>query len=42
MGRFHWQTGTIAQVDWVDGTFTFFDFVGGFDATIEPAAPQHW
>lgn len=42
MGRFHWQTGTIAQVDWVDGTFTYFSFVDGFNATIEPAAPAHW
>lgn len=42
MGIFHWQTGTIAQVDWVDETFTYFDFVGGFDATIEAAAPAHW
>lgn len=42
MGRFHWQTGTIAQIDWVDGTFTFMDFTGGFDATIEAAAPAHW
>lgn len=42
MGVFHWQTGTIAQIDWVDGTFTFMDFTSGFDATIEAAAPSHW
>ena len=42
MGIFHWQTGTVAQVDWTDGTFTYFDFVGGFDATINEAAPAHW
>lgn len=42
MGVFHWQTGTIAQIDWTDGTFTFMDFTGGFNATVEAAAPAHW
>ena len=43
MGRFHWQTATIAQVDWIDGTFTYMDFTGSyFNATVEAAAPAHW
>ena len=42
IGRFHWQTGTIALIDWVDGTHTVMNLTGGFDATIEAAAPAHW
>lgn len=42
VGVFHWQTGTIAQIDWVDGTYTFMDFTSGFDATVEAASPTHW
>lgn len=42
IGRFHWQTGTIAQIDWVDGTFTFMDFTSGFNATVEAGQPAHW
>jgi len=42
MGIFHWQTGTVAQIDWVDGTYTFMSFTEGFDATVEAASPAHW
>lgn len=42
IGRFHWQTGAIALIDWMDGTHTVMDLTGSFNAKIEPAAPAHW
>lgn len=42
VGVFSWQSGTMAQIRWVDGTYTLMDFTGGFDATVEAGQPAHW
>lgn len=42
VGVFSWQTGTIAQIRWTDGTYTYMDFTGSWDATVTAASPAHW